>query len=143
MTAVLVDPQLRVSWQLPAGSAEPPAGLERAVERFRASAFPHRTAGNLSDAAGSVLGTLSIAVTQNASAALQLGVAESHSLRVPGANGSITLTAETQVGIYHGLETLAQLIRFDFDTMEYRVARSPVRIDDAPRFPHREILMDR
>ena len=144
VTAVLVDPQLRVSWQLPAGSAEPPAGLERAVERFRAAAFPHRTAGNLNAAAaGSVLGTLSIAVTQNASAALQLGVAESHSLRVPGANGSITLTAETQVGVYHGLETLAQLINFDFDTMEYRVARSPVRIDDAPRFPHREILMDR
>ena len=46
-TAVLVDPQLRVSWQLPAGSAEPSAGLERAVERFRAAAFPHRTAGNL------------------------------------------------------------------------------------------------
>ena len=48
----------------------------------------------------------------------------------------------SQVGLYRGLETLAQLIRFDFDSQSYRISRLPLYIDDAPRFPHREILMD-
>ena len=53
-----------------------------------------------------------------------------------------TLTADTVFGAYRGLETLSQLIRFDFGSSSYVVDGAPIKISDAPRFPHREILLD-
>ena len=50
--------------------------------------------------------------------------------------------ASTVYGAYHALQTLSQLITFDFDTKLYSVSAAPWLITDAPRFSHREILVD-
>jgi hexosaminidase len=64
---------------------------------------------------------------------------ESYSLDVrPGKHA--TLRAVTVYGALRGLETFSQLVTFDFDTESYS---SPcVAIVDAPRFPHRGLMMD-
>jgi len=72
---------------------------------------------------------------------LQLGVDESYSLDIP-ANGSIVLKAATVFGAYHGLETLSQLIAFDVSSSVYKIYNLPLHIEDAPRFPHRGLLID-
>jgi hexosaminidase len=53
------------------------------------------------------------------------------------------LNATTRFGAFRGLETLAQLITYDFDKGGYVISGLiPVAIDDAPRFPHRVVLID-
>ncbi|KAH8048155.1 N-acetyl-beta-D-galactosaminidase [Aureococcus anophagefferens] len=115
------------------------AELEVAFERFQRNAFPH--AGAKSSA-----GAVEVTVKDGA-ADLQLGVSEAYELDVPAtfySSGSAvaTIQAETVFGAYRGLETLSQLIRFDFGSSSYVVDGAPIKISDAPRFPHREILLD-
>jgi len=45
-------------------------------------------------------------------------------------------------GAMHGLETFSQLVLFDFDTQTYILPEAPWSIDDAPRFPHRGLMID-
>ena len=75
---------------------------------------------------------------------LQLGVDESYSLRVPQHGGVAQLTAPSQFGARHGLETFTQLVspdpRGDGSTSVLR--RAPWQIDDAPRFKWRGIMLD-
>ena len=139
-TAVGVNARMHVGWGLP-GGAPATAPLQRAFARFLTAAFPHPTAPAAAGGAG-LLGRLSVSVA-DASAELQLGASEAYVLVVPAATGAnISLSADTQFGVYRGLETLAQLVSFDFTAAGYLIQRAPLRIEDAPRFPHREILMD-
>jgi len=73
---------------------------------------------------------------------LQLESDESYVLDIPSDGSTITITAPTVYGAYHGLQTLSQLIVFDFDSRTYQIALAPWHIDDAPRFKHREVLVD-
>lgn len=137
-----VPARIAVSWEVGAsGRGVAPAPLHRAVARFYDAAFPHQTAGS-----GSPADVRLHVVVKEPSAALQLGVSEAYTLHVPipgplpGAN--ITLTADTQVGVFRGFETLSQLVVFQFNTASYGIPQTPVQIDDSPRFPHREVLMD-
>jgi len=41
-----------------------------------------------------------------------------------------------------GLETFSQLVQFDFETESYIVENAPWTITDAPRFPHRGLMID-
>ena len=67
---------------------------------------------------------------------------ESYSLAV-ALNGSATLTAPTVWGALRGLETLSQLVSYDFLAKVYRIAPVlPLVIDDEPRFPHRGLMLD-
>ena len=50
------------------------------------------------------------------------------------------LTAATVYGALRGLETLSQLVVFDFDTESYYAPSVAIR--DAPRFPHRGLMID-
>jgi hexosaminidase len=52
------------------------------------------------------------------------------------------VNASTVYGAYHALQTLSQLITFDFDTKRYSISAVPWLITDAPRFSHREVLVD-
>jgi hypothetical protein len=52
------------------------------------------------------------------------------------------VVAPTVYGAYHALQTLSQLITFDFDTKRYSVPFAPWFVTDAPRFSHREVLVD-
>lgn len=68
--------------------------------------------------------------------AVRLGEDESYALRVTPRG--ITLRAETDLGALHGLQTLLQLVLAD-DRGYYLPA---ARIEDAPRFPWRGLLID-
>jgi len=72
----------------------------------------------------------------------EFGMDESYQLYVnsPGATGRAILLADTIWGVYRGLETMAQLVHF-----EYRTACMWVRsayVGDFPRFGHRGLHLD-
>jgi len=63
---------------------------------------------------------------------------EEYSLSIPSNDHeSITIEAPTIYGALRGLETLSQLIEFDFEKEKYLVQNTPWMISDAPRFNHR------
>jgi hypothetical protein len=103
-----------------------------AFVRYIDMMFPHTTTHAV--AAGAI-DTCTISVN-TATRDLQLDTDESYKLTVLPGNCSIT--AVTYVGALRALETLSQLVQFDFDTASYAVV-SPVEITDVPRFPHRQM----
>lgn len=133
---------LRVSLRTPFTmiADEGPAfdNLKAAFERIRPQIFMH----GKSDAhfeVGSSLSGLKVSVSENPD--LQLGVDESYVLDIP-ASGNATLMAKTVFGAYHGLQTFSQLVAFNFTSGAYEVEGAPWHIEDAPLYPHRELLID-
>mmetsp|Transcript_58932 Transcript_58932/g.108875 ORF Transcript_58932/g.108875 Transcript_58932/m.108875 type:complete len:595 (-) Transcript_58932:113-1897(-) len=110
--------------------------LKAAFDRFKSNAF---VAGDDPDVFTS--GLSNVVVSVQSSPDLQQGVDESYSLEVP-VQGDIKLTAATVYGAYHGLTSLMQLIEYDYDTLAYYISYAPWTIKDAPRYPHRELLVD-
>jgi len=78
---------------------------------------------------------------QDLAAPLELGVNESYELAV-SMQGQITVSAQTVWGALHGLETLSQLVEYNFTTDTYAIHEIPFRIQDSPSFPHRGLLVD-
>lgn len=79
------------------------------------------------------------------SSELQLDTDESYKLSIPESPTSdtpITITSKTQFGFMRALETLSQLVEFDFDAESYSIEGAPIDIEDSPRFPHRGVLVD-
>mmetsp|Transcript_41159 Transcript_41159/g.96633 ORF Transcript_41159/g.96633 Transcript_41159/m.96633 type:complete len:537 (+) Transcript_41159:65-1675(+) len=110
-----------------------------AFERFVAQTF----AGGDDDGDGGsdvALAKVNI-VVDHGDPDLQMGVDESYSLEVP-VSGEIRLQAATVYGAYHGLSTLSQLASFDYDSLSYKISMAPWSIQDSPRYPHRELLVD-
>lgn len=99
---------------------------------------------NLSSAALSkaypVLESVTVTV-DDVSIPLQLGVNETYTLTLPAAGGAGVITAATVFGAYAALQTLSQLVAFDFDASVYWTA-APVAIKDGPRFPWRGLMVD-
>ena len=72
---------------------------------------------------------------------------ESYSLTIPecgsvGASAFAFAQAATVYGALRALETFSQLVVFDFDNSVYVVRQAPLVIKDAPRFPHRGLMID-
>ena len=91
-----------------------------------------------------MVGALVVSVA-SADEALQLGIDESYTLLIGAASsspGDATLHAATVYGALRGLETFSQLVTYDPVTATYSVEKTPLRIDDAPRFPHRGFMVD-
>ena len=103
--------------------------------------FSHTVGPSTAVASAGAITGATIAVA-DPSAVLQLGVAESYTLSIPTTGNNIAITAQTVFGAYHALETLSQLVTFNFDAGSYEVAAAPWKITDEPRFAHREVLMD-
>ena len=112
--------------------------LDAAVARFNALTFQHRATGD--PGVGSIT-TLQIAVANN-NAPLQLGVDESYTLDVLRDDAYMVLQANTYYGALHGLETLSQLITYNFNASLYAINGLPWSISDEPRYPHRGVLVD-
>ena len=120
--------------------------LEELFARYHS---PHRPEASLlfrhgapkPAAAGAGGATIAVAGGVDAAAPVALGVNESHALGVTDDGAAtIEIRAATQVGVLYALETLSQLIEFDPGSGAYSVPC--VRIDDAPRFAHRELMLD-
>ena len=131
-----------------AGAAVPT--LTAACARFRAMIFrgvPPPTAPTAQLATGDELLGLSITVANASEAPPQLGVDESYELTLPSGNSSsssnyATLRAATVYGALHGLQTFAQLVGFDFERGTPVARGVPAAVRDAPRFPHRGLMLD-
>lgn len=109
--------------------------LAAAVRRYEAIMFAHDAA----PAAGE-LSVLTIKVTSLDDSHPQLETDEAYSLTVATSGASIE--AATVYGALRGLETFSQLVRFDFGSGSYFVPGAPWAITDAPRFPHRGLMVD-
>ena len=115
--------------------------LDGAIRRFKDITFQHRAVG---DSGVSAVAAVEVHV-RDINAPLQMGVDESYTLRIPAANDadpSIQLHASTYYGALYGLETLSQLITFNFSTSVYEIRNTPWSIRDAPRYPHRGLMVD-
>ena len=114
--------------------------LAAAIGRYTPLTFPHAAAPSLT--AGVGVSGLKISVTSAAEDFPQLETDETYTLTIPEAGGVATLTAATVYGALHGMETFSQLVAFDFETETYQIMYAPWVIDDAPRFPHRGLMID-
>jgi len=68
-------------------------------------------------------------------------VDESYKLEVT-ANGEVTLTAVSSIGILRGLETFTQLFFQHSTGTFWYTPFAPLTIEDAPKFPHRGVMLD-
>ena len=112
--------------------------LSAAYERYRKIMFPHPVSASAIAAAAEVV---NVKVADLSEAYPQLETDESYQLTVSEA-GEVTISANTVYGAIYGLETLSQLVVFDFDSRSYSIIAAPVTISDSPRYKHRGILMD-
>ena len=136
-----ISPNLTLAMQ---GGAAMPATLSQAFDFYRPFMFPHvhtpAAVPLLLNASNSVCTAL-LRVESLDEAHPQQSTDESYTLSVGDAR-AITICAKTIYGAMHALETLSQLVRFNFDADAYQIANSPWHIEDWPRFPHRGLLID-
>ncbi|GBG27656.1 Beta-hexosaminidase subunit beta [Hondaea fermentalgiana] len=112
--------------------------LAQAMDHFKASAFVHEPA---KDACKRKSCVSSIAISvDDSNPAINLGTEEAYELRV--SSSGIELSATTIFGIMRGLETLSQLVSFNFNAGVYEISNADWFIQDAPQFLHRELLID-
>uniref|UniRef100_A0A7S2RHM9 Beta-hexosaminidase n=1 Tax=Mucochytrium quahogii TaxID=96639 RepID=A0A7S2RHM9_9STRA len=116
------------------GSSSDRDDIREALARFRESTFIHRAKKD-----SKCVKEYKLTVKRQG-VALQFGVDESYKLHVN--QDSIEIESNTIYGAYHGLESLRQLVHFDFDEKAFVIRNSPWVIDDVPRFSHREVLID-
>lgn len=67
-------------------------------------------------------------------AELQLNVDESYELSIPADGKAATLHAKTVYGAYHGLETLSQIVVYNYTDETYIIKKAPYTIQDAPSY---------
>ncbi|KAH6634323.1 glycoside hydrolase family 20 protein [Chaetomium sp. MPI-SDFR-AT-0129] len=68
-------------------------------------------------------------------------VDESYNLTVSAA-GDVKLSAVSSIGVLHGLETFSQLFYQHSTGTSWYTPYAPIDIRDAPKFPHRGIMID-
>eukprot|EP01063_Lacrimia_lanifica_P013028 TRINITY_DN19696_c0_g1_i1.p1 TRINITY_DN19696_c0_g1~~TRINITY_DN19696_c0_g1_i1.p1 ORF type:complete len:514 (+),score=173.67 TRINITY_DN19696_c0_g1_i1:56-1597(+) len=136
-TAVYPVDSTHFKFTLASRPTEDASPLTAAFARFEASMFPHR-AGEQGE--GGVPLASALVTVGDPDAAVDFGVDESYTLTVD--ERGVAIAAATQVGVYRAMETLRQLVVFNFTTEGYVVKNGPVRVADAPRFPHREVMVD-
>jgi hexosaminidase len=112
--------------------------LENAYSRYTKLMFPHEVSNEkLKNAIQSV----QVSVSDPSEDYPQLETDESYTLDIK-TDQTISLTSTTIYGALRGLETLSQLILYDFDTQSYYISSTPIHIEDIPRYGHRGILLD-
>lgn len=122
------------------GGVAPCNTLAQAFARYESLTFPHPASAVLGS--DSILKGIIVVVDNLDESHPQLGTDESYTLTVPADGTSATLTAPTVYGALRGLETFSQLVVFDFDAAGYVIEGAPWVITDAPRFPHRGLMID-
>ena len=85
-----------------------------------------------------VFRTLEVVITSHEPTPLQLGVDESYSLELTPTNGK--LTASTEWGALHGIETFTQLVQWDGS--RHQLCALPLSIRDEPAYRWRGLLLD-
>lgn len=116
-----------------------PAAVEAPIVSYPAfpTATPVSTPASKAKRAPSTARNVDVHVVDN-DVDLQHGVDESYTLVV--ANGGIRINAQTVWGVLHAFTTLQQIIISD--GKGGLIVEQPVKIKDAPLYPHRGIMMD-
>ena len=113
--------------------------IAAAAARFMVDVFRNAAGAPAPPAA---IATVRITVA-DPGAPLALSVNESYTLDIPADGSPIAITAPTNVGAMHALQTLSQAVSFDFESQQYVVAgAAPVAVRDAPKFAWRGLLLD-
>lgn len=101
--------------------------VSKMVERYKDLLFPHQGAGE-----GSI---------KTVAVKLGSGTGEAYTLQVKP--DGIEIAAEAPVGVQYALETLSQLVAFNFDKSLYVTQPVlPLTIKDEPKYSHRGLLVD-
>lgn len=117
--------------------------LTDAYQRYHGIMFPHAVDASKTPTLG--LHTVQVNVKNPSEAYPQLETDESYTLDVKVRGDSedpIVLNADTIYGALRGLETLSQLVMYDYERESYFISATPIHIEDAPRYPHRGLLLD-
>ena len=120
-----------------AGGGAPIPELAAAFARLPAALFRHGLHPPLPGA----IGGLVVTVESGGAVPLDVGVSERYALALSGDGATIALTADTVWGALQGMQTLVQLLDFDFDAGAYTLP-STVDISDWPQVPYRGIMVD-
>lgn len=116
--------------------------LTTAFARYEKLTLPHNTPPPSTVRPGTLLNVVKVQVEDISEAHPQLETDESYSLTVPVGSPRAILHAKTIYGALRGLETFSQLVVFDFDKQRHTLPLAPWSITDAPRFPHRGLMID-
>jgi hexosaminidase len=111
--------------------------LTSAYNRYSHIMFTHHSSSD--DSKNKFI--VEVSVSDHSEAYPQLETDESYSLDI-SKNSDISLSAKTIYGAIRGLETLSQLVIYDFEDSNYFIPATPIHIDDSPRYPHRGLLLD-
>ena len=114
--------------------------LQAAVRRYKADLIFAHGPGRAATGSAAIR-TVDIAVSQPVQAPGSGTDDEGYSLSVP-AVGPVSISANTTVGAYRALETLSQLIHYDFEAGSYGVRGVPWAIRDRPRFSWRGVMIE-
>lgn len=114
--------------------------LTNGVARYANLIFQHDT--KKAQAVESVLLGLDVTCDSYDESHPQLETDESYTLTIPSDGTNAKLHAPTIYGALHGLETFSQLVVFNFNSVSYEIGHLPWSIVDAPRFPHRGLMID-
>lgn len=117
--------------------------LTKAYERYNNLIFEHSTKGNSPEAINNVL----VSVKDCSEDYPQLNTDESYTLDIPASVGNgtelkIEIKTHTIYGAIRALESLSQLVMYDYDLGTYLIKSTPISITDAPRYAHRGMLLD-
>jgi hexosaminidase len=124
-----------VAWVTEGGAIDT---LDQLYARYLKLMFPHP--GNDADAEGPVT-TIHVSVDDRSEAYPQLETDESYTLTISAVLATrIDITAPNVYGVIRAVESLSQLIVFDFDDGIYRTPT--LTIQDKPRYQHRGMLLD-
>lgn len=118
----------------------PIATLEAAYARYGAIMFPHPSEAAVGNHM-SLHSAVSVKVDDRSEGYPQIDTDESYTLDIND-NGGIQLAAKTVYGALRGLESLSQLVLYDFDSHSSFIAGTPIHVEDAPRYAHRGMLLD-
>lgn len=106
--------------------------LSNAFLRFKDQIFQQYNTNDYSTIKNAIiLPSINVTIVQE-DAVLQQGVDESYILTIPADGTPAQLIGQTIYGVYHGLESFSQLIRYDFVNQRYEILKCPINIDDAP-----------
>lgn len=114
----------------------PISTLTEAYNRYKAIMFPHASKPEKRKSF-----QVKVEVNDRSEAYPQLETDESYNLDIM-TGSDVKLSARTVYGALRGIETLSQLVIFDFDSQTYFIPASPIHVEDSPRYPHRGLLLD-
>ena len=114
--------------------------LQAAIARYQHLIYAHDERNSSTNNQHAVLNRVNIACKQVVKMP-QLHTDESYTLNVPEA-GAASIAANTTVGAYRALETLSQMVVYDFEDGSYTISGVPLVIHDYPRFKWRGLMID-